>query len=50
MSDGSPKYDELVQFPHLLKLLSEDYIIDEAKVYEINLGYSSVTELLECLD
>ncbi len=49
LQNGENKYGELSQFPHLVKLLKEQYVDDEVKINKISIEYSSVTELLKCL-
>ena len=49
LQNGENKYGELSQFPHLVKLLKEQYVDDEVKINKTSIEYSSVTELLKCL-
>jgi len=49
LQNGENKYGELTEFPHLEKLLKEEYVSDEVKIYKTSIEFSSVTELLKCL-
>jgi hypothetical protein len=50
LSDGENNYGELKQFPFLDSLNSQKYVNEKAVVNETSLEYSSITELLECVE
>ena len=49
LNDGANKYGELVEFPHLERLLKKQFLEDETKINKTSIEFSSVTELLKCL-
>lgn len=50
LNDGKNNYGELKQFPFLDSLNSQSYVNEIAIVNETSLEYSSITELLECIE
>ena len=50
LSNGENKYFELSEFPKLLELVTQIFVNDEVKLNSINIDFSSVTELLKCLE